>query len=139
MVDDGEGESDALRGRLGRVVDGSNPGAGLAKQRVAGEERAGVAIGAAAEEEEIEDGQANRVAAGEASDEGLLVLVGEFLKVVQVLSVDCVDSGLLTLGDLVQKLLLEKGIVGIVVVEGNSALVGEEDLPASEIDDVVGA
>lgn len=138
VVDDREGKGDALRGRLGGVVDGRDPGAGLAEEGVAGEERAGMAVRAAAEEEEVEDGQADRVAGGEAGDEGLLVLVGELLEVIEVGDVDGVDFGLLVGGELVEQLGLEEGVVGVGVVEGHGALVGEEDFPAGEVDLVVG-
>lgn len=68
----------------------------------------------------------------------MLVLVGKLLQVVKVFSVDGVDGRLLVLRNLVQKLLLEQGIVGILVVEGHGALISEEDFPAGEVDDIVG-
>jgi hypothetical protein len=106
---------------------------------VAREERTGMSIGSASEEKEVEDGQTNRVATGEARNKCLLVLVGKFLSVVEVLSVDGVDGRLLIVGDLVQKLLLQKSIVGVFVVERHGTLVGEKDFPVCEIDDIVGA
>jgi len=139
VVNHGEGEGDALGRRLGRIFDGSDPGVDLAEKLMTREERAGMSIGSASEEEEVEDGQTNRVAAGEASNEGLLVLVGKLLNVVQVLGVDGVDGRLLVLGDLVQELLFQKSIIGVFVVERHGTLVGEKDFPACEIDEVVGA
>ena len=138
MVDHGKSERDALWGRLGGILDRSDPSVGLAEQLMAGEERAGVSVGSTSQEEKVEDGQADRIATGEASNKGLLILVGKFLDVVQVLGVDGVDGRLLILGDLVQELLLQESIVGIFVVEGHGTLVGEENFPASEIDDIVG-
>jgi hypothetical protein len=139
VVDDWKSEGDALGRRLRGVFNGSNPGVDFTEQFMAREKRAGVSVGSAAEEEEVEDRQTDRVAAGEAGNECLLVLVGKFLQVVQVFCVDGVHGGLLVLGDLVQKFLLEKGIVGVFVVEGHSALICKEDFPALEIDDIVGA
>lgn len=137
MGDDGQGEGDALGRGLRGVVDGGDPGVRLAQEGVAGEEGAGVAVGTAAEEEEVEDGEADRVAAGEAGDEDLLVAVGDLLEVVEVGDVDGVDGGLLVGGELVEELGLEEGVVGVGVVEGHDALVGEEDLPLLEVDYVV--
>lgn len=137
--DDGQGQCDAARGRLGRVFDGSDPGAGLAQESVAGKERACVSVGAAAEKQEVEDGETDRVAAGEAGDEGLLILVGELLEIVKVGGIDGVDGGLLVLGNLVKKFRLEEGVVGVVVIERHGTLIGKEDLPLGELDLVVGA
>lgn len=46
VIQDGVGERDARGGRLGRVVEPGDPAVHLVQQRVAREERAGVAIGA---------------------------------------------------------------------------------------------
>lgn len=107
---------------------------------MAGEQAAGVAVGAGAEQQEVEDGQAHAVAAGEAGDEGLFVLVGQLLGVVEIGGVDGVDGrGAELLGDLLEQLLLQEGVVGVFVVEGHGALVGEEDLPLTKVDGVFGA
>lgn len=74
--DHGQGQCDALGRRLGAVLDGGNPGGSLAQEFVAGEQRAGVAIGAAAEQQEVEDGQTDRITAGKRADEDLLVVIG---------------------------------------------------------------
>lgn len=137
--DDGEGQRDALRGRLGGVLDGCDPGVGLAQQRMSGEERAGMSVGSAAEEEQVEDGQADRVAGGEAAHERLLVLISQNLRVAEVLDIDRVDGRALALRKLVEKLRLEEGVVGIGVVEGHGALVSEEDLPLGEVNHIVRA
>lgn len=138
--DDGQRQGDSLGGRLGRVLDGGDPGVGLAEQLVAGEEGAGVAVGPAAEQQQVKDGQADRVAGGEAGDERLLVLVGELLDVAEVLRVDCVHGGgLLVRGQLVEQLGLDQGVVGVLVVQRHRALVGEEDFPLGEVDRVFGA
>lgn len=112
MCNNGQSQGDSLGGWLGRVLDGRDPGVGLAQQLVAGKQRASVAVGPAAEQEEVEDGQAHGVARGEAADERLFVLVGELLDVVEVLGVDCVHGGgLLVGGQLVEQLGLEEGVV----------------------------
>lgn len=138
--DDGQRQGDSLGGRLGRVLDGGDPGVGLAEQLVAGEEGAGVAVGPAAEQQQVKDGQADRVARGEAGDERLLVLVGELLDVAEVLRVDGVHGGgLLVRGQLVEQLGLDQGVVGLGVVQRHRALVGEEDFPLGKVDRVFGA
>jgi len=51
--------------------------------------------------------------------------------------VDGVDGRLSHLrGDLVEELVLQEPVVGVFVVEGHGALVGEEDLPLVELDGV---
>ncbi|TLS28666.1 hypothetical protein PpBr36_00442 [Pyricularia pennisetigena] len=126
--DHGQGQGDAARRGLGAVLDGGDPGARLAQQLVAGEQAAGVAVGAAAEQQQVEDRELDAVAAGEAADQGLLVAVGQLLRVVEDLGVDGVHGRLGPL-DLVQQLLLEQAIVGVLVVKRHGALVGEEYLP----------
>lgn len=138
MVDDGQGEGDALRGWLGGVVDGGDPSISLAEELVAGEQGASVTIGAAAEEKEIENRETDRVTGGETGDEGLFVLVGQLLEVVEVGDVDGMDLGLFVGGKLIEQFSLKESIVGVGVVEGNGALVGEKNLPLGEVDDVVG-
>lgn len=103
------------------------------------EEGAGVAVGAAAQKDEVEDGEADGVTAGEAADERLFVLVGEFLGIVEVGGVDGMDGGLLVGGDLVEELGFQEAIVGVGVVEGHGTLVCEEDFPLGEVDHVFGA
>ena len=49
VLHDGQREGNALGRRLRRVLNAENPGAGLAQLRVAGEQRASVAVGTAAE------------------------------------------------------------------------------------------
>lgn len=44
---------------------------------MAREEGAGVAVGATAQQQEVEDGQADRVAAGKGADKHLLVVIGD--------------------------------------------------------------
>ena len=57
VVDDGVGECDAAGRRLGAVRDGGHGEGGLVEEAVAGEERAGVAVGAHAQQEDVEPGQ----------------------------------------------------------------------------------
>lgn len=47
-------------------------------------------------------------------------------------------GGLLVGGQLIEQLGLEEGVVGVCVVQGHGALVGEEDLPLGEVDHVCG-
>lgn len=68
VCNDGKGQGDSLRRRLGRIFNWCDPGVGFAQQLVVGEEGAGVAVGSAAEQEEVEDGQAHRVARSKAAD-----------------------------------------------------------------------
>lgn len=109
VEDDGQTQGDTLRWGLGRVGDAEDPSVGFAEKGVLGEERAGVAIGAAAEENEIEEGKLDRVAGGEDGNELLFVLVGALLSIVKVFLLDGVDLGLaeLFLVDLVQQLVFE--------------------------------
>lgn len=139
--DDGQAEGDALRWGLGRVGNAQAPGVRLAQQGVLGEERAGVAVGAAAQQDEVKQRQLDRVAGGKGGDEELFVLVGAFLGVVEVLLVNGVDFGLAQLlrGDLGQQLVLEQLVVAVLVVQRHAALVGKEYLPLAEVGRVGGA
>lgn len=141
VEDDGQAQGDALWRGLGRVGDAEDPGVGFAQQRVLGEEGAGVAVGAAAEEHEVEEGQLDRVAGSKDGDERLFVLVGALLGVVEVFFLDGVDLGRaeLSLVNLVQQLVLEQSVVAVLVVQRHAALVGEEDFPLVEVDRVGGA
>ena len=56
VVDGGVGEGDAAGRRLGAVRDGRHGEGGLVEEAVAGEERAGVAVGAHAQQEDVEPG-----------------------------------------------------------------------------------
>jgi hypothetical protein len=106
---------------------------------VAGEQAARVAVGPAPEQEEVEDRELDAVAGGEARDQELLVLVGQLLHVVEVCHVDGVHGGLAHGGgDLVEELVLQEAVVGILVVERHGPLVGEEDLPLVELDGILG-
>jgi hypothetical protein len=57
VVDNGKSECDALRRRLRGIVNGSNPGIGLAEELMAREKRASMAVRSASEEEKIENRQ----------------------------------------------------------------------------------
>ena len=107
VCDNWQRQGDSLRRRLRRVLNWRDPSARLTEKRVAGEQTACVAVGSAAQKEQVEDGQLDRVAAREGADEQLLILVGQFLGVVQVFRVDRMDGRLAQVGgDLVKQLLL---------------------------------
>lgn len=130
VVQDGVRERDAFLGMLRAVLDVRYPAVLLAEELVAGEERAGVAVGADAEEDEVEDGKARGVLHGELVDELLLVRVRELLEVVREVRVDRVD---LVRGDargkLGEELAHAERVVRVFVVERDDALVGIEDVP----------
>lgn len=139
--DNGQSEGNALRRGLGRVGLSSNPSVLFAQQVVAREERASVAVGTAAQQDEIEDGKLDAVLAGKLAHQVLLVEIGEFLGVVifDVLLVDGVDDGRAELGgDLGDQLVLQQAVVALLVVEGYGALVGEENVPLGELGDILG-
>lgn len=127
---DGEGQGDSSGRGLGAVLDRGDPGVGLAQELVAREQTARVAVGATTEQDQIKDGRLDRVLAGEARHERLLVLVGQLLSVVEVFEVDGVDGRrALSTGDLVEEVLLQEAVVAVFVVKGHGPLVGEKDLP----------
>lgn len=102
---------------------------------MAGEEGASVAVGAAAQEDQVEHRDLDAVASSKSLDKRLLVLVGQFLNVIEVLGVDGVDGRLAHFGgDLVEQLGLEEAVVAVLMVEGNGALVGKEDVPFGKVD-----
>lgn len=114
---DGQGEGDAAGWGLGRVLNRGHPGVGLAQQWVAGKQAAGMAIGTGAEQQEVEDGKLHGIAAREGTHQELLVLVGELLRIVEVLGVDGVDDGPADpLGDAVQQLRLQQAVIAVLVV-----------------------
>lgn len=131
-----QGKGDALRRGLGRVCLRRNPSILLAKQGMAREERAGVAIGAAAQEDEIEGGQLDAVLGGKLAHQILLIEICEFLRIVilNVLLVDGVDDRCAELErDLGDELVVQQTVVAILMVERYGALVGEEDVPLGEL------
>lgn len=124
-------KGDTLWRRLGTVFDGSNPGVLFAQEAVAGEKGAGVAVGSATEQKEVEDGQAYGVARGKRVDKHLLIGIGDIGGITsdEVL-VDRVDSRLGGVrGKLVEKLGLEESVIGVFMVKRNNTLVGKENLP----------
>ena len=128
VVDHGEGERDAAGRGLRRVVDVRDPAVLLREERVAGEERGGVAVGADAEEDEVKDGEARRLLLRELPDELLLVRVRELLEVVELVRVDRVDV-LGGNGHLRVERALGEEVVRVGVVERDDTLVGVEDVP----------
>lgn len=123
------GDSDAFCGRLGAVLDGCDPAVLLSEKLVAGKETAGVAVWAHAEEDEVEDGIPDALLACKCLDKLLLVGVREFLGVVEERLVNGVDLGSLELGNLGEELLVAEVVVAVLVVQGDEALIGKEDLP----------
>lgn len=135
MCHDGQREGDAFRRGLWRVLDLQDPRLGLAQKRRAREQAAGMAVGPAAQQQQVEHGQPHAVPRREDADEGLFVLIGEFLRIVEVLDVDWEDLWFAELGgDLVQNFRLDQAVVAIFVVERDEALVGVEDLPLVELE-----
>lgn len=134
MVDNGEGECDAFRRRLGGVFDVRDPAVVFGEELMARKERRGVAVGADAEEDEVKDGKTRRVLLREFVDELLLVRVGELLEVVRERVIDGVDV-VARDGDLGEELVRAEEMIGVGVVERHDALIGVEDLPAIWSDD----
>lgn len=100
-----------------------------------GEQAASVAIRTASQQDEIENGRLDRVLGRKLFHELLLIVIGELLGIMEERFFDGNDRRLaFGLGDLGEELLLEQAVVGVFVVEGNSALVGEEDLPLVPVD-----
>ncbi len=128
VVDNGKGECDAAGRGLGRVLDVGDPAVLLREERVAGEERGGVAVGADAEEDEVKDGETRRLLLRELPDELFLVRVCELLEVVEQVGVDGVDV-LARDGHLRVERARGEVVVRVGVVERNDALVGVEDVP----------
>ena len=104
------------------------------EERVAREERRGVAVGPDAEQDEVEDGEARRVLHRELLDELLLVRVRELLEVVEQVWVNRVDlRGRDARRDLGEELAHAERVVRVFVVERDDALVGVEDVPVREL------
>lgn len=139
--DHGQGQGDALGRRLRAVLDRCNPGSTFAQKFVTWEKGAGVAIGATTEKQEVENRQADGVAAGEGADQNLLVVIGNLQGLlVEFILVDWVHFGLSSVcRDLVEQFLLQQAEVGVFVVQGDDPLVGKENLPLVPLDGVVGA
>lgn len=134
VLHNGQRQRNALGRRLGRVLDAEHPGVRLAELRVAGEQAASVAVGPAAQQQEVEERELDAVAGGEDGDEGLFVGVGGFLRVVEEGLVDGEDFGRAEGGrDLGEELFLHELVVGVFVGERDAALVGVEDLPLAEV------
>lgn len=128
MVDHRERQRDPRRGRFRRIDDLRDPAVFFGQQLVVREQRRGVTVGADAEEDEVEDGEARRVFVGEFADEFLFVGVGEFFGVLKEGGVDGVDvvGGK---GNVGEEVGLAEGVVGVRVVERDETFVGVEDLP----------
>ena len=128
VVDHGEGEGHTARWRLGRVLDVRHPAVVLREEFVTGEERGRVAVGSDAEQDEVKDGEARRVALSEFPDELLLVCVRELFQVVLKRVVDRVDV-LGRDGHFRVERVLGELVVRVFVVEGHDAFVDVEDAP----------
>lgn len=137
VLNDGQGECDAARRGLGRVLHTSNPGRHLIQHRVLWKKGARVAILPAAQEQQVESGEANSIGTRENADKLLLVLVSKLLQRIFVLqsrekgSVDRVD---LFTWDAGGRQLAEKSFVyllevAIVILEWHRTLVRKENMP----------
>lgn len=94
-----------------------------------------MAVWSAAEKDQVEYRQTDRILSGERCHEGFLIVIGKLLRVVEVFYLNRVDGrGARRGGNVVEEVGFEKGIVAVSVVERDSALVGEEDLPFGEVD-----
>lgn len=131
VVDDRVGERDSLGRRLGAIFEEGDPSVLLAQKVMTGEEGAGVTVGTHAEEDEIKDGVPGGIPLGKRLDELTLVLVGELFWVVEKRGVDGVDLGRCD-GGVGEEELIDRGVVGVLVVEGNESLVAEEDFPVED-------
>lgn len=77
VVDNGEGEGDALVRRFRGFFDEAHPGVVVDIEELRlGEERRGVSIGAHAEQDEIEDGESGGILSNEMADQLILVFLG---------------------------------------------------------------
>lgn len=132
VVDDGERECDALRRGFGRVVDPRHPAVLLEQERVLREERRSVSVGAHAEQDEVEDGEARGVFIRELANELLLIRVRKLVEVVEQGRVDRVDV-LRWDGHLGEELVRAEFVIGVRVVEWHGAFVRVEDMPAGKV------
>lgn len=132
VVDDGERERDALRRGFWRVVDPRHPAVLLEQERVLREERRSMAVGAHAEQDEVEDGEARGVFIRELADELLLVRVRKLVEVVEQARVNRVDV-LRWDGHLGEELVRAELVIRVWVVEWHDAFVRVEDMPAGKV------
>jgi hypothetical protein len=140
MVKHGVRESQPSRWRFRAVGDVRHPSVVLGQERVAWEEGARVAVRADTEQDEVEGGETGRVLGRELADELLLVGVCDILERVlgvherlgrgwvDELWVDSVDVFLWN-GDFGPEVGRAERVVGVLVVEGDDALVRVVDLP----------
>lgn len=91
-----------------------------------------MAVGAHTEEDHVEDGESSRVFGGEGFDELGFIFVGELFDVIQEGGVNFVDIFRRNLG-LGEEFVINELVVGVFVVKGDSALVGEVDVPKRRI------
>ncbi|RUS24966.1 hypothetical protein BC938DRAFT_472821 [Jimgerdemannia flammicorona] len=112
MVQHGKCQGDAIRRRLGGIGDLRDPLQMLVQQRMAGEERAGMSVGAHAQKNEVENGEFDGILGGEQVLQLVHVVLRGLLGVFDQGLVDGVHvGGLDLLGDVVQKLGLQLGVV----------------------------
>lgn len=76
-VENGQGESNPLRGRLGGIDNRGYPEGALLEERMGGEEGGSVAIGTHSEEDQVEGREGRGWGKREGAD-GLLVVLGSF-------------------------------------------------------------
>jgi len=91
VIKDGEGKGDALWGRLGRVLEIGHPPVAFGEELMAWEKRAGVAILADPQEDEVKNGKASRILLGKLVNELPFVGICKFFEIVKVGGIDRVD------------------------------------------------
>lgn len=128
VVDDGEREGDSFRWRLGRVFKIGNPSVGFGEQFMAGEERTGVSVRSHSEQDQVKHGESSGVLFSEQRNKLFLVLVREFIEVVQERFVNGVDLFPWN-RDVRKEGVIAGSEVGVLVVEGDHTFITEEDFP----------
>jgi hypothetical protein len=97
-----------------------------------------MAIWTAAEEYKVENGDSDAILCRERFHQLVLILVCDFIRVVEEVCVYRVHGGLSELGwDFVEELVLEQAVVAILVVQRHEPFVGHEDVPRRETRGIV--
>jgi hypothetical protein len=145
-------KGDSPRGGLGAVQDLGDPSVVLCQKLVAREQGASVSVRSHAEQDQVKSRVSRGVGSGKLGNNLLLVVIRDIHRlalalllvgrlggrvgagrVEEELGVDRVDLFPLQ-RDVVEESLGARGIVGLRVVEGDDALIGEEDGPLVPLD-----
>ncbi len=95
-------------------------------------------VGAAAQQQEVEDGKLDAVLGGERAHEVFLILIRQLLHVVEMGAIDGMHGRTtFVVGNFVEQFVLEGFVIAVDMIQGHRALVGEEYLPLVEADSVV--